>query len=81
VVASKRGEGTALVGLRDDTMVFRRDEEFLSGLRWLPDGTVVELRFDGLGVLDPATGRRLHHIPLFDDAGCAPPHCEVVGCT
>jgi len=73
VLASKNDGSHEIAGLRDDAVVFRRDEEFLDSLRWLPDGSIVETRFDGLGVLDPTTGERLHDVRFSDECGAAPP--------
>lgn len=72
-LASSRPGWSEIVGLRDGVLVFRRVEELLGSLRWLPDGTVVESRFDGLGVLDPSTGNRIHHIQFPNDAWTGPP--------
>jgi hypothetical protein len=63
--ASAAGDpGRMLIGLRPDGEAFRQPcPGYVVGMRWSSEtGLVYESRLDGLGILDPRTGERLHDI-------------------
>ena len=65
-----RAELTAFQGTSD--LFHVPAAEFVVGIRFHQDsGLIFESRLDGLGIVDPATGRRLHNIYRDDDLfGC-----------
>lgn len=70
---SDRNTLSEIVGLRDNKLLFTRRAEWLANLRWLPSGLLVETRFEGIGVLNPRTGDRLHDIHFDEDCQAAQP--------
>ena len=57
-----------MVGFRGESQLFEVEAaEFVVGIRFHGDsGLLYESRIDGLGIIDPATGRRLHNIYTDD---------------
>jgi hypothetical protein len=67
-----------LIGLSLHEEMFRQPApRSLTGLRWSPDtGLMYESRLDGLGIIDPRTGERLHDVAAPWDRHSA--HCGQV---
>lgn len=58
------GDKPRLIALRDTAELFNVEAaEFIVGMRFHRDtGLIYESRFDGLGVIDPSSGERLHNV-------------------
>jgi len=77
--AAPAGEPSRLmIGLNGDGEVFRQPcPARLLALRWSPEtGLIYESRGDGLGILDPRTGERMHDLvapgSIWDSVYCGP---------
>jgi hypothetical protein len=64
--------GHELLGFRDGRLLFTKRHDCTS-LRWLPSGLLVETRYDGIGILNPATGEQLHNIEFHEACEAAKP--------
>jgi hypothetical protein len=70
VVALSKGRGGCeVLGFRDSNLLFRKQHNPITTLQWVPSGLLVETRFDGIGVLNPVSGERIHDVAFHE-------HCE-----
>jgi len=74
VVALANGTGGCeVLGLRDTDLLFSKKHDSIITLQWVPSGLLVETRFDGIGVLNPVSGERLHDVVFHEDCEAAQP--------
>src|SRR5207302_269235 len=73
VALGNRNRGCEVLGLRNSDLLFSKQHDRLTTLRWLPSGLLVETRFDGIGVLNPVSGERIHDVAFHEHCGAAKP--------
>lgn len=70
VALSNGTGGCEVLRFRGTDLLFSKQHDPITTLQWVPSGLLVETRYDGIGVLSPASGERLYDVIFHED-------CEV----
>jgi hypothetical protein len=62
-----------LLGFQDTNLLFSKQHDYILTLQWAPSGLLVETRYDGIGILNPLTGERVHDVVFHEDCEAAQP--------
>ena len=73
VALSNWPHGSEVLGFRDAHLLFSKRHDSIATLSWLPSGLLVDTRYDGIGILSPATGERLQDVAFHEYCDAAQP--------
>jgi hypothetical protein len=60
-------------------LLFSKQHDPITTLQWASSGLVVETRYEGIGVLNPLTGERIHDVVFHEDCEAAQPAVRRTG--
>ena len=77
VLSGETSKGEVL-GFQDAKLLFTKQLDSVTSLRWAPSGLLVETRYDGIGILNPLNGERIHNVEFHEHCEAAQP-AEIKG--